>query len=78
MRWRDRSVQFEEGHAIPEKLLQLTANATEPYSAVSGINFSSARLLEFVSLAKQARDELETMFSLDTQAIESDRKSGWD
>ena len=33
---------------------------------------------QFVSLAKQARDELETMFSLDTQAIEAERKSGWD
>ena len=33
---------------------------------------------QFVSLAKQARDELETMFSLDTQAIEADRKNGWD
>ena len=33
---------------------------------------------QFVSLAKQARDELETIFSLDTQAIEADRKSGWD
>ena len=33
---------------------------------------------QFVSLAKQARDELETMFSLDTQAIEAERKSGWE
>ena len=33
---------------------------------------------QFVSLAKQARDELETMFALDTQAIEAERKSGWD
>ncbi len=33
---------------------------------------------QFMSMAKQARDELETMFSLDAEAVESERKNGWD
>ena len=33
---------------------------------------------QFVSLAKQARDELENMFQLDTKSIEAERKNGWD
>ncbi len=33
---------------------------------------------QFMSMAKQARDELETMFSLDAEAIENERKNGWD
>ena len=31
MRWQDGAVQFEEGHATLEKLLQLAANAKEPF-----------------------------------------------
>ena len=30
MRWQDRSVHFEQGHAVPEKLRPFPANATEP------------------------------------------------
>ena len=33
---------------------------------------------QYMSMAKQARDELETMFSLDAQASENDRQNGWD
>jgi glutathione-regulated potassium-efflux system ancillary protein KefC len=33
---------------------------------------------QFMSMAKQAREELETMFSLDAEAVEHERKSGWD
>ncbi len=33
---------------------------------------------QLMSMAKQARDELETMFSLDAQAVENERKNGWD
>ena len=33
---------------------------------------------QFMSMAKQAREELETMFSLDAEAVENERKNGWD
>ena len=33
---------------------------------------------QLMSMAKQARDELETMFALDAETVESERKSGWD
>jgi glutathione-regulated potassium-efflux system ancillary protein KefC len=33
---------------------------------------------QFLSMAKQAREELETMFSLDAQGVENERKNGWD
>jgi glutathione-regulated potassium-efflux system ancillary protein KefC len=33
---------------------------------------------QFMSMAKQARDELETMFSLDAETVENERKHGWD
>jgi glutathione-regulated potassium-efflux system ancillary protein KefC len=33
---------------------------------------------QYLSMAKQAREELETMFSLDAEAVENDRKNGWD
>jgi glutathione-regulated potassium-efflux system ancillary protein KefC len=33
---------------------------------------------QFVSMAKQARDELEDMFALDAAAVEAERRTGWD
>ena len=33
---------------------------------------------QFMSMAKQARDELETMFSLDAETVDNERKNGWD
>ena len=33
---------------------------------------------QLVSMAKQARDELEAMFSLDAEATENEQKNGWD
>jgi glutathione-regulated potassium-efflux system ancillary protein KefC len=33
---------------------------------------------QFVSMAKQARDELEDMFALDAASVEAERKNGWD
>lgn len=33
---------------------------------------------QMMSMAKQARDELETMFSLDAETVDNERKNGWD
>ena len=33
---------------------------------------------QLMSMAKQARDELETMFALDAETVENERKNGWD
>ena len=33
---------------------------------------------QYVSQVKQGRDELETMFSLDAEAVEAERAGRWD